>query len=211
MKIASIRGLNVAALLALWLLTAVPAWAAPDAATREAATKLAVNFCGQCHGPEGRGDNPRIPRLAGQQRAYIEVQLKAFRSQTRADHAAHETMWGIAALLNDDLVGALAEHFAAQAPAPGIEPSDKDAAARGKLLFEKGSPERRLAPCASCHGQQAEGLVIFPRLAGQHGQYLFIQLQSMRNKLRNAPVMHGLIKDLTDSEIVALAAFLESK
>lgn len=211
MKTRSLQGRALGTLFTAIALAVPAAEAAPDAATREAATKLAVNFCGQCHGPEGRGDNPRIPRLAGQQRAYVEVQLKAFRSQTRADHAAHETMWGVAALLSDDLVGALAEYFAAQQPASGIVPSDKDAAARGRLLFEKGSPERGLPSCTGCHGRQAEGLVVFPRLAGQHGQYLFIQMQSMRNKLRNSPVMHGLIKDLSDAEIVALAAFLESQ
>ena len=86
-----------------------PVWAAPDAATREAAVKLATNVCGSCHGPQGRGDNPRIPRLAGQQRAYIEVQLKAFRNRTRGDNAAHEYMWAVAATLDDDIVSALAE------------------------------------------------------------------------------------------------------
>lgn len=210
MKTTTIRA-AAAALSTLVLLVASPARAAPDAATREAAVKLAVNFCGQCHGPEGSGDNPRIPRLAGQQKLYIDVQLKAFRSHARADHAAHDTMWGVAALLNDDLVTALAEHYAGLAPAPANPPTDTDAVARGKALFEKGSPERRLPACTACHGDKAEGQVIFPRLAGQHAQYLFLQLQQMRNKLRSAPVMHGLIKELTDAEIVALAAYLESQ
>jgi cytochrome c553 len=191
---------------------AVPtADAAPDAATKEAAVKLAVNLCGSCHGPDGRGDNPRIPRLAAQQRAYIEVQLKAFRNQSRGDYAAHESMWGIAATLNDDVVAALAEYFSAQKPGIGVAAANKEAAAKGRTLFERGSPERGLPPCTSCHGIDGEGLAVFPRLASQHGEYLFIQLQAIRNKLRASPVMHGLIKELTDDEIVALAAYLESK
>jgi cytochrome c553 len=189
----------------------LPAGAAPDAATREAATKLAVNLCGTCHGPEGRGDNPRIPRLAAQQRAYIEVQLKAFRNRSRGDYAAHESMWGIAATLDDDVVTALADYFSAQRPAPATAPTNQEAAAKGRGLFEQGSPERGLPSCTSCHGANAEGLAVFPRLAGQHGEYLFIQLQAIRNKLRASPVMHGLIKELTDDEIVSLAAYLESK
>jgi cytochrome c553 len=197
--------------LGLLVLAALPVRAAPDAATREAATKLAVNVCGSCHGPEGRGDNTRVPRLAGQQRAYVEVQLKAFRNQNRGDHAAHEYMWGIAATLSDDIVVALAEYFATQKPAAGIVASNPAAAARGRELFEKGSPERGLPTCTGCHGANAEGLAVFPRLAGQHGEYLFIQMQSIRNRLRDSPVMHGLIKNLTDDEIVSLAAYLESK
>lgn len=196
---------------ALLVIGVLPASAAPDAATREAAAKLAVNVCGTCHGPEGRGDNPRIPRLAAQQRAYVEVQLKAFRNQSRGDYAAHESMWGIAATLSDDVVTALADYFAAQKPAPAVAATNKDAAAKGHKLFEQGSPERGLPACTSCHGANAEGLAVFPRLAGQHGEYLFIQLQSIRNKLRASPVMHGLIKELTDDEIVSLAAYLESK
>jgi cytochrome c553 len=192
-------------------LCAFAADAAPDAATREAANKLAVNLCGTCHGPEGRGDNPRVPRLAAQQRAYIEVQLKAFRNRSRGDYAAHESMWGIAATLNDDIVTALADYFAVQKPAPVVAATNRDAAAKGQKLFEQGSPERGLPACTSCHGLNAEGLAVFPRLAGQHSEYLFIQLQSIRNKLRTSPVMHGLIKELTDDEIVGLAAYLESK
>jgi cytochrome c553 len=196
------------ALLGLAMHTAT---AAPDAATREAAAKLATNLCGTCHGPEGRGDNPRIPRLAGQQRAYIEVQLKAFRNQSRGDHAAHEYMWGVAATLSDDVVTALAEHFAALAPAAGIAGGNPEAVAKGRTLFEKGSPERGLPSCTGCHGAHAEGMAVFPRLAGQHGQYLFIQMQAIRNRLRSSPVLHGLIKELADDEIVALAAYLESR
>ena len=197
--------------LGLLALPMPPAHAAPDAATREAAAKLAASVCGSCQGPEGRGDNPRIPRLAGQQRAYIEVQLKAFRNQSRGDHAAHEYMWGVAATLSDDIVTALVEYYAAQKPAAGIPASNKDAAARGKTLFESGSPERGVPACTGCHGANAEGLAVFPRLAGQHGQYLFIQMQSVRNWLRSSPVMHGLIKELADEEIVSLAAYLESQ
>ena len=184
--------------------------AAPDPAIREAAVKLATNVCATCHGPQGRGDNPRIPRLAGQQRAYIEVQLKAFRNQSRGDHAAHEYMWGVAATLNDDIVAALADYFYAQTPAPVITTGNKDAIARGKELFAKGSPERGLPACGSCHGANAEGLAVFPRLAGQQSEYLFVQLQAIRYQLRVSPVMHGLIKDLTDDEVIALSAYLES-
>jgi cytochrome c553 len=110
-----------------------------DASTRQAAANLATNVCSTCHGPEGRGDNPLMPRLAGQQRAYIEVQLKAFRSQSRSDPEAHDYMWGIAATLNDNIVAGLAEYYAAQVPAIGVPAKDPRVAAEGKALFEKGS------------------------------------------------------------------------
>lgn len=190
---------------------ALPAAAAPDAAARATATQLVKEVCTTCHGAEGRGDNPRIPRIAAQQRQYMETQLKAFRDRSRGDYAAHESMWNVAAKLSDDVVAALADYFAAQKPAPAVAATNRDAAAKGRKLFEQGSPERGLPACAGCHGPNAEGQAAFPRLAGQHGEYLFIQLQSIRTKVRASPVMHGLIKELTDDEIVALAAYLEAK
>lgn len=205
---------TVLASVALLTLTALSAQAAPDAATRQAAAKLAESVCGSCHGLQGRGDNPRIPRLAGQQRAYIEVQLKAFRGQSRSDPAAHEYMWAVASTLDDNIVAALADYFATQAPAASTAPTDvkaAKAAAAGKLLFEQGSPERGAPPCAGCHGQNAEGMAVFPRLAGQHSEYLYIQLKLIQNKLRDSPVMHGLIKQLSSEEITAVATYLQSK
>jgi cytochrome c553 len=197
--------------LALLTLTTPYAQTAPDAATRQAAVKLAENLCASCHGAQGRGDNPRIPRLAGQQRAYIDVQLKAFRSQSRNDPAAHEYMWGVAATLSDDIVAALAEYFSAQAPAPSSMPTDVRLAAAGKQLFEPGSPDRGAPPCTGCHGMNAEGMAVFPRLAGQHSEYLYIQLKLIQNKLRESPVMHGLIKQLRGDEISAVVTYLQSK
>jgi cytochrome c553 len=187
------------------------ALAAPDAPTKQAAVKLAENLCASCHGAQGRGDNPKIPRIAGQQRAYLEVQLKAFRSQSRNDPAAHEYMWGIAATLNDDIVAALADYFSAQAPAPRTPPTDAKLAAAGKQLFEKGSPERGAPPCTGCHGMNAEGMAVFPRLAGQHSEYLYIQLKLIQNKLRDSPVMHGLTKQLREEEINAVVTYLQSR
>ena len=184
---------------------------AVDDVNRQVAAKLAEGVCVSCHGPEGRGENSRIPRLAGQQRAYLEVQLKAFRSQTRSDPAAHEYMWGIAATLSDSVVAALADYFSSRVPGTNGEPMDEKTMALGKQLFERGSPERGAAPCMACHGSSAEGMGVFPRLAGQHREYIYLQLKLIQNKLRASPVMHGLITQLSNDEISAVAAYLQSK
>ena len=184
---------------------------AVDDVNKEVAAKLAEGVCVSCHGTEGRGDNPRIPRLAGQQRAYIEVQLKAFRSQTRSDPAAHEYMWGVAATLSDSVVAGLADYFSSRVPGTNGEPIDAKTVDIGKQLFERGSPERGAAPCMACHGSSAEGMGVFPRLAGQHREYIYLQLKLIQNKLRASPVMHGLITQLSNDEIVAVAAYLQSK
>ncbi len=77
-------------------------------------------------------------------------------------------------------------------------------------MFEHGIAERGIAACATCHGAHAEGNTIFPRLAGQHAAYLVKQLKAIQSRLRQSPVMHGIIKDLTPAEMDALAAYLQS-
>jgi cytochrome c553 len=180
-----------------------------DESDRQGAQRLATYLCSTCHGADGRSEFPLYPNLAGQQAAYLEAQLRAFRAKTRSDEEAHDYMWSIAATLNDSIIVALADFYATKAPGPG-KPGDASAIAAGKALFEKGDLSRRIPPCAACHGAKAEGLSIFPRLAGQQGQYLSRQLTMIQLKLRSSPIMHGLIKDLTNDEIFVLATYLQS-
>jgi cytochrome c553 len=182
-----------------------------DGERQPVVAKLVSSTCVTCHGLEGRGDNPRIPRLAGQQRAYLTLQLKAFRAQTRSDPAAHEYMWAVASELSDNTVAGLAAYYSGQAPGVSTDPIDAKTAARGKQLFEQGSPERGAPPCQGCHGLNAEGQGVFPRLAGQHREYLYIQLMLIQNKLRGSPVMHGLITQLQHDELSAVASYLQSR
>lgn len=173
------------------------------------ALQKTVATCGTCHGVNGRSVAPTFPNLAAQMAPYIEAQLTAFKEQTRGDPDAQAYMWGMASQLSAPMISALAEYFAAQPAAPG-RPGDPGLLAQGKKLFEEGVPARGIAPCASCHGAQAAGQAIFPRLAGQHAPYLLKQLLSIQSALRTAPVMHGVIKDLDREQMQAVVAYLES-
>jgi cytochrome c553 len=176
---------------------------------KKAAAKMANEVCASCHGPNGRSTAPTFPRLAGQQAAYVEAQLKAFRDQTRADPDAIAYMWGMASQLNDETIAALADYFAQQRPAAGT-PANSAAVAAGKQIFEKGIPALQIAACETCHGKGGVGMGAFPRLAGQHAPYLFKQMLVIQNVLRTAPVMHGVVKDLTREQMQSVAAYLES-
>jgi cytochrome c553 len=168
-----------------------------------------VETCGTCHGVNGLSVSPTFPNLAAQTAPYLEAQLKAFKDQSRADPDAQAYMWGMASQLSDTTINALAAYFAAQRAAPG-RGGNSTLIAQGKHLFEEGVPERQIPPCASCHGAHAEGLAVFPRLAGQHAPYLLKQLLVIQSVLRTAPVMHGVIKDLTKDQMQAVVAYLES-
>jgi cytochrome c553 len=209
--------------IVLWLGCVVPCLAqtSTDAATKQVVRTLATSVCERCHGAEGRSADPAVPTIAGQQESYIELQLKAFRAKSRRDPEGHVYMEGIryysvdelkagnasasAGLLNDQIMTELASYFSTQAPAPG-QSGDPARVATGKQLYEKGSPDRGIPACAGCHGVNAEGFAVIPRLAGQHAQYLVSQMQMLR-----VPVMHRVIRELSESEMVALATYLQSK
>jgi cytochrome c553 len=187
------------------------AWGAAETpAASDSPLQRTVQTCGTCHGTKGRSVSPTFPNLAAQTAPYIEAQLKAFKEQTRADPDAQAYMWGMAAQLSDAQISELADYFSKQpAPAPGTT-GGPAAIARGKQVFEQGVPAQQIPPCASCHGAHAEGMATFPRLAGQHAPYLLKQILVIQNALRSAPVMHGVVKDLSRDQILAVTAYLES-
>lgn len=180
-----------------------------DPQMKAAAQHVAVTTCATCHGPQGRSLSPKFPVLAGQHASYLIAQMKAFKAQTRGDPDALGYMWGMAAPLDDAMIEALAAYYAAQSPGPGRH-GDAATIARGADIFSKGIAAEGIPPCISCHGANAAGTDDFPRLAGQHAQYLLKQLRSFQNNLRNVAVMHGVASELKTPEMSAVAAYLQS-
>ena len=177
---------------------------------QKVAEEKAVNLCSTCHGPRGISTSPEFPILAAQRKGYLEAQIDAFRKRTRAEKDAHDFMWGIAGNLDEAIIGGIAAYYAAQPPARGRS-DDPALAAKGRELFDKGFPERAIPACMACHGADATGVADFPRLAGQHAKYVAKQLNYIQSLVRAAPVMHGIVKDLTPAEIQAVAAYVQSK
>jgi len=180
-----------------------------DPELQQSARHVAVTICATCHGPQGRSIAPKFPVLAGQHAGYLAAQLKAFKAQTRGDPDALGYMWGMAAPLGDDMIDALAAYYSAQAAGHG-DHGDAAEIARGADIYANGVAAEGIPPCASCHGPAALGTDDFPRLAGQHAQYLLKQLHSFQNNLRNVAVMHGVAQGLQGREMHAVAAYLET-
>jgi cytochrome c553 len=179
------------------------------AEARMAAEQVAVNTCANCHGRQGHSIAPKFPVLAGQHAGYLAAQMHAFKSQTRGDPDALAYMWGMSAPLDDEMINALAAYYAAQTPGLG-GPGDPVAIARGAEIYAKGVAANGIPPCAGCHGPTGGGTNEFPRLAGQHAQYLLKQLRSFQSNLRDVAVMHGVAQTMAVSEMEAVAAYLES-
>lgn len=78
---------------------------------RQGDFKKGVPACAGCHGPTGKGLPAQYPRLSGQFPEYTEAQLKAFRSEERANDP-EKMMRTIAAKLSDPEMKAVAEYIA---------------------------------------------------------------------------------------------------
>ena len=180
------------------------------AQSKEAKT-LAQDVCSACHGPQGHSISPVFPRLAGQQRGYIIVQLDAFRNHTRGDPNARAYMWGMASQLSDATIKALATYYSEQKPVNG-HPGDPALMAEGKKIFTEGITAQNVPPCESCHGPNAQGAGAFPRLAGQHVDYLIGQLEGFQSGTRsNAPIMQNIVRTMTPEQLKAAATYAASK
>jgi len=194
--------------LALGILATAGALAVP---AQQDGKALATGICSACHGPEGRSVSPVFPRLAGQQSAYIVLQLDAFRGHLRGDPNAQAYMWGMASQLSDDTIKELADFYAGQKPVPG-QAGDPALVAAGKKIFNDGIPAQGVPACSSCHGANGEGATAFPRLAGQHVDYLVAQLQGFQSGVRsNAPIMLAVVRTLTAEQVKAVAAYAASR
>ena len=202
------RGLLAASATAM-MLASGPSGAQGAPTPPQQAPQLAVAVCGTCHGVDGNSINPMFPRLAGQHAWYIEQQLKQFRAQTRGDPYAVAYMWGMANQLSDPTIDALAKYFSEQTPGPGT-PHPAAVLDRGRAIFEHGIPSQGVPACAACHGPKALGSAQFPRLAGQHAEYILKQLQSFQNNMRNVAIMHGVAQTLHRAQMRAVADYLES-
>lgn len=91
--------------------------AAKPAASADAGVKLdgaklfAEKTCLACHGKDAKTPIlPEYPRLAGQNAAYAERQMKDIKSGARSN-ANTAAMKGIMPLVNDDEIHALAEYL----------------------------------------------------------------------------------------------------
>lgn len=172
----------------------------------------AVQVCSTCHGVTGNSVSPNFPRLAGQQAAYIEEQLKNFRSHQRADPEGFEYMWGISRKLTDEQIKGLGEYFSKQVPNTiAADGADAKTLAEGKNIFENGVPEQNVIACQACHGAKAEGIGAFPRLAHQHKDYLLKQLDIFQyTQGRPGTPMESVSHPLTGENKLAVAAYLQA-
>jgi cytochrome c553 len=80
----------------------------------------------------------------------------------------------------------------------------------GEQLYTQGAPG--IVPCSSCHGVngQGSGAAGFPRIAGLNADYIVAQLEAFKYGTRINPLMQGIAKAMSLSQMKAVAAYLAS-
>jgi cytochrome c553 len=176
------------------------------------AVVLAQQVCSNCHGVTGNSVSPNFPILAGQTPEYITAQLSGFRSKARRDPAGFEYMWGLSRSLTDEQIKGLAEYYSGRTPERRPVEGDVVRIAAGAALFANGLPEKNVPACAACHGKDATGNATFPRLAGQHVDYVVKQLLVFQrtDERPEGVAMKMVAHELARDDIENVAAFVQA-
>jgi cytochrome c553 len=171
-----------------------------------------LSYCKDCHGPSAQGYRGYfpIPRLAGQQTAYLENQLRAFIEHRRTNNV----MFNVAHALSTSMISALAANFRDLNPAP-VGGAPRQLVAEGRRIFEDGVPDANVAACSACHGPDASGTGEIPRLAGQLYPYLIKELTNWGKERGQNPakpdtsaIMSPVAHSLSKTQIEAVSAYV---
>jgi cytochrome c553 len=158
--------------------------------------------CGTCHGEKGNSKMENTPSLAGQPELFITNQLILMREGVRKSEIMAPFVKG----LKDDVIVALAAHYAKLKPEPESGVSVDEA------LAKRGSELAVGLRCASCHRADYAGEQQMPRLAHQRIDYLILSLTDYREGRRSGidTSMNGVMVGVSDQDIRALAHYLAS-
>ena len=166
------------------------------------------NICVACHAIDGNSVITANPKLAGQHPEYLYKQLTNFKSGERAN----AVMSGMAGMLSDTDMRAVAEYFSKQTLNLG-QAKKNGAGSLGEKIYRAGIQANSVPACASCHGPAGDGLPVkYPRLGGQHSEYVLNQLRQFRLGARandEAKVMRTIAAKLTDQEMEAVADYIQ--
>lgn len=189
--------------LGLGLASMVHAAGDPEAGQANAAV------CAGCHGQGGGAPvQPVYPKLAGLGETYIHNQLEHIQS---GDRKIPEMTGLLDNMSGQDLQDLAAYFDQQQTP---IGKADPELVDRGEKLYRGGNMASGVPACAGCHNPQGKGNEPggFPRLSGQHADYIAKQLKAYRLGERNTGALSQIMIDvaskLTDAEIDAVASYV---
>jgi cytochrome c553 len=213
LAVACVTGLAQAQAPAAAPAAAAPAKIGTPAPAGAKSLQAKVAMCIGCHGIKGyQASFPevyRVPMISGQSADYIAAALVAYKTGDRK----HPTMRGIADSLTDQDIKDIAAYYSvngAEGPqVPGGAHQPATPSPQVAALLNK-------AACASCHGADfSKPIANYPKIAGQHGDYLFAALRAYKTENnptmgRNNAVMGAIAKQFSNAELKLLSNYVSS-
>jgi cytochrome c553 len=156
--------------------------------------KVLAYTCHGCHGvPDYKNAYPvyRVPKLGGQNEAYLVSALNAYANGDRP----HPTMHAQATTLTPEERADIAAFLNAQGGLPNKE--------------VVGTPPPATQTCVACHGADGAKTVApdYPKLAGQPSDYIVHALKDYKSGKRKNPIMAGIVSGVDEKDFEAIAEY----
>ena len=181
------------------------AQAAGDAKAGQAKAAM----CGACHGADGNSAAPNFPKLAGQGERYLLKQMNDIKSGNRNILE----MTGLLTNMSEQDMADIAAYFASQNMSVGA--ADPALVKAGEALFRGGKLAEGMPACTGCHSPNGAGLAAagYPKLGGQHAQYVSKQLTDFREGNRtndgDSMMMRSVAAKLSNKDIQAISSYIQ--
>lgn len=171
------------------------------AAGDPAAGKNKFSTCTGCHAIPGYTNvypSYHVPRLGGQHPDYVIAALKAYQSGERQHPTMHANAFSLSAQDQQDIAAYLASVKVTEAPSP--------------IQGNASAGKSKSVACAACHGVDGNNAIpLYPRLAGQHEDYLRKVLTDYQSGGRKNAIMQGMATPLSAQDIADLSAYFASQ
>lgn len=176
----------------------------------DAGKKLAQTVCAACHSADGNSAVSMYPKLAGQHAGYSIAAMHEFRKGDKGKRNNPIMFEQMKALSDADMEN-VAAYFASQDMSAGG--AVEDLVPLGQQIYRGGNMGTGVPACMACHGPTGSGNAParFPRLAGQHVDYVVEQLKAFRSGARQDAIggmMNDVAQKMTDDEISAVASYI---
>ncbi|TVP90793.1 MAG: cytochrome c4 [Pseudomonadaceae bacterium] len=168
-----------------------------------------VATCSACHGTDGNSSTPTFPKLAGMGQHYL---FKQMLDQKEGRREIVE-MTGMLDNFDEQDLRDIAAFYASQTMTLGV--ADPELYERGRAIYRGGNLETGLPACTGCHSPTGLGNdpAGYPRLAGQHADYIAGQLVSFREHERtndgDSEVMRTIAGRLSNRDIEAVSNYIQ--
>lgn len=170
--------------------------------------------CVACHSTDGNSQITQYPKIAGQHAAYIEKQLAELKlgGETAGEKGRYDPVMSPMAMpLSEQDRMDLAAYYASMPISENSTP--ENVVDKGRVLYLAGDAERGLTACIACHGPRGNGTSLsgFPKISGQHADYIKTQLTKFKSGERNNDLnamMRDIAMKLSDDEIDTLSKYV---